>query len=134
MNFYNGFSPAQRIKALNWSKAQRAAGRRKPKAEKCMACGQEHGLIQFHSEDYSEPYGPHIGAYEFCYRCHMTLHCRFSSHTAWEKYKEFLRAGYRWEPIHGSNFDLIRRFLGQPKPPAEKGEPRPVLIFDQMGI
>ncbi len=134
MKFYNGFSPAQRLKALKWLRNEQAHGRRQSKPKVCMACGQTEGLLQEHSEDYSEPFGSHIGSYEFCYRCHITLHCRFSSHTAWEKYKEFLRAGYRWEPIHGSNFDLIRRFLGQPKPPAEKGEPRPVLIFDQMEI
>lgn len=133
MTYYNGFSPAQRTKAQRWLNEQWEAGAF-PRPSKCCACGQTKGIIHAHAEDYSEPFGAHTHAYHLCYRCHITLHCRFRSRSSWEKYKEILRAGYNWEPIHRANFDLIQRFLAQPNPPAEKGEPRPVLIFDQMGI
>ncbi len=134
MNFYNGFSPNQRVKALNWSKAERAAGKRKLKADKCMACGQTHGLIQFHSEDYSEPFGPHIGAYEFCYRCHIVLHCRHRNLNGWERYKMLLRFGFSWVPMFTPNFQRIQSTLNGTEKPVSQGEPRDNLIFDEMKI
>jgi hypothetical protein len=134
MNFYNGFSPAQRVKALNWSKAERAEGKRKLKADKCMACGQTHGLIQFHSEDYSEPFGPHIGAYEFCYRCHIVLHCRHRNPIGWERYKMLLRFGFSWVPMSTPNFQRIQSTLNGTEKPVSQGEPRDNLIFDEMKI
>lgn len=134
MNSYNGFSPTQRMKALHWSRAERAAGRRKPAAEKCMACGQTQGLIQFHSEDYSEPFGPHIGAYEFCYRCHIVLHCRHRNPAGWERYKLQLRFGWTWAPMHSQDFQRILATLRGDEKPIHQGEPRDNLVFDEMGI
>lgn len=50
-----------------------------------------------HSEDYSEPFGDHIGRYTLCYRCHMLVHCRFTGDgpRAWEEYRSIVRHGGR---------------------------------------
>ena len=86
MNPYNGFSPAQRARALSWLKREYAAGRRSPPTT-CDGCGRTEGIIEAHSEDYSQPFGDHIGRYGFCYRCHMMLHSRVRAPEAWARYK-----------------------------------------------
>ncbi|HLK60325.1 MAG TPA: hypothetical protein VKU00_27435 [Chthonomonadaceae bacterium] len=110
MKSYNGFSPAQRTRALAWLKKEYEAGRRQPPTV-CQACGQTEGIIEAHSEDYSEPYGDHIGAYSFCYTCHMMLHCRFRNPQAWERYKEAIRRGVRYRPVYRRDFNAIVPFL-----------------------
>ena len=69
---YNGFSAAQRNRAGRWLNAEYAAGRR-TRPTRCQACGTTEG-VRGHSEDYSEPFGPHIGAFGLCHRCHLALH------------------------------------------------------------
>lgn len=132
MNWYNGFSPEQRSRALAWLKKRQAAGLFPAAATKCMATGQTAGIIDFHSEDYSEPFGPHIGAFQFCYRTHMMIHCRFKSPEAWARYLDLLRRGAVWRPCKTRDFGLIRRFLAGGGDPDGFGPPRRDLIFDRM--
>lgn len=108
MKNYNGFTPGQRMKAFRWLLAKYAAGRRTPPTM-CDACLTDEGLIQPHSEDYSEPFGDHIGRYGLCYRCHMILHNRFSAPTAFEEYAEALAAGRRYPPIYDQNWGIFCR-------------------------
>ena len=107
MNSYNGFSPAQRMKALGWLKKEYAAGRREPPIA-CDACGQTKGIIEAHSEDYSEPFGDHIGAYGFCFTCHMMLHCRFRAPDAWSAYCAAVNAGSTFPPFFSRNFPALQ--------------------------
>jgi hypothetical protein len=82
---YNGFTAHARLKAYKWLMAEYAAGHRvRPIA--CDACTQNEGLIEPHSEDYSEPFGDHIGQHGCCYACHMMIHCRFGAREAWDRY------------------------------------------------
>ena len=97
MKSYNGFTASQRMKALKWIKAERAAGRRE-KHTVCMACGQTEG-VNGHSEDYSAPYGDHIGKFALCYCCHMAVHNRKNDPMMWEGYKAMIRNGYRFRAI-----------------------------------
>ena len=62
MRSYNGFKPRQLMRVLVWLKQQYAAGLRRPPIA-CDACGQTKGIIERHSEDYSEPFGDHVDAY-----------------------------------------------------------------------
>ncbi len=110
MNPYNGFTSAQRLKALNWLKGEYSSGRRRPPAV-CDACGQKEGPIEAHSEDYSFPYGDHIGRYGVCYRCHMMIHCRFKNPDAWNAYKRELRAGRIFVPIGRDFHTFIRQTI-----------------------
>lgn len=104
MNSYNGFSPAQRLTALKWFKGEESAGRR-ARQKVCDACGQTEGRIEPHSEDYSEPFGDHIGAFGLCYPCHMIIHCRFRNPRAWGVYRDHVRVGERLAvPFLGRNW------------------------------
>jgi hypothetical protein len=60
---------------------------REPRPIRCDACGQTEGPIDAHSEDYSEPFGDHIGEHALCYRCHMAIHTREKNPEAWAIYK-----------------------------------------------
>jgi hypothetical protein len=104
---YNGFDHDQRMKGFRWLQGEYAAGRR-TKPIICDACGQTEQPITAHSEDYSEPFGDHIGQHGLCYRCHMMIHCRFKAPEAWETYKLHIRQGRILVPI--SNFQV---FCGQ---------------------
>lgn len=98
-NPYNGFSSTQREEAYAWMKAEEAAGRLSSVVSRCCACGQTRGRLEKHSEDYSRPFGPHIGAFGLCVRCHMLIHLRFRRPEAWAKYIEAVAAGYIFEPL-----------------------------------
>ena len=89
VNSYNGFTPSQRMKALKWLKAQD----REP-VEVCDACGSKAN-VNPHSEDYSEPFGDHIGAFALCYACHMMVHCRFKNRDLWVIYRRGIRLARR---------------------------------------
>lgn len=119
MNSYNGFSPNQRMKALRWLRDQQAKGLRDQKPVSCDVCHQTEGLLDFHSEDYSEPFGPNIGEYSLCYICHMMIHCRFRNRASWNIYKKYLREGKQFKPYYfrdWQNFKkdcLIERFANR---------------------
>lgn len=108
MNYYNGFSPAQRMKAYNWLKTQWAEGTRITRGS-CDACGQDEGIIEAHSEDYSEPYGDHIGKYTLCFRCHMAVHCRFRSAGMFTRYCDSISQGLVFEPFYKRDFNRFKR-------------------------
>jgi hypothetical protein len=84
---YNGHSWPERAAAFKWYKAEIAAGRRTPPT-KCDLCGKTspEADIQPHSEDYSAPYGNHIGGYGLCRPCHQGIHKRFRAVDSWERY------------------------------------------------
>jgi hypothetical protein len=103
MSDYNGFTGQQRTKALRWLNREYAAGRR-VRPTVCDGCGQTAGIIEAHSEDYSEPFGDHIGRFGFCYRCHMMLHNRLNAPEAWERYKAAIVAGTRFQPFLTRNW------------------------------
>lgn len=108
MNSYNGFSPNQRIKALNWLKKQWAMGIRKEKPKKCDICSQTEGYLAYHSEDYSEPYGEHIGAFGLCYTCHMVIHCRFRNKNMCDIYLNAIKDNKCYEPMTGNKWIHFR--------------------------
>ena len=105
---YNGFTPESRERSQVWLNAQFAAGLARP--TRCDACGQTKGAIDYHTEDYSEPFGPHIHAHKLCYRCHLTLHCKRRFAPAWAEYRRLIRQGYRF-PGMPRAFGQIGPFL-----------------------
>ena len=134
MNSYNGFEPGQRYRALRWLKGEVAAGRRHPPTV-CEACGQTEGIIEAHSEDYSDPFGDHIGAYGFCYVCHMMIHCRLKAPEAWKDYREAVRAGYRPPAQSARNFGAVKALLAGKVPlwrDEYENEPRERTVLDEI--
>src|SRR5947209_6943822 len=93
---YNGFGPKVRDESYAWLKLGIASGTIPPPA-RCSACGETRGQIDYHTEDYSRPFGPHIYAHELCFRCHMALHSRFRNPGVWSRYIEMLEAGAVYE-------------------------------------
>lgn len=100
---YNGFSADERSRGGRWYRTELAAGRRS-RPTKCDACGQTAGIIDAHSEDYSAPYGEHIGAFGLCYRCHMMIHCRFRNPEIWKHYVREVSQGYVFQAFHTRDF------------------------------
>lgn len=118
MGTYNGFLWNQRMKAQRWLNQQWKLGTL-PKPSRCVACGQTEGRFDAHAEDYSEPFGPHTQQFPLCYRCHMLVHCRFRSSTAFRHYVKLVEAGWVFPPLSGSFSDIRRQHLWTPlaKPP-----------------
>jgi hypothetical protein len=129
MKTYNGFNHDQRMKGFRWLQGEYAAGRR-ARPTVCDACGQDEGPIEAHSENYSAPFGDHIGKHGLCYRCHMAIHTRFNNPEAWEAYKLLISIGRIFHPI-GKNFrrfaveNLRRKLRNVPY----KTRPTPVRTF-----
>jgi hypothetical protein len=125
---YNGFGPKIRAESFAWMKARIASGAVPPPRE-CQACGETRGHIDYHTEDYSKPFGPHIHAYELCFRCHMICHLRFRKPDVWLRYIEQLERGAVYAPL------MSRAEIGQVNVPGwvERpiafGEPRPTQTF-----
>lgn len=110
MKDYNGFSPKQRVKALNWFKDQIARGNKPEQPDFCECCGQRKGKLMWHSEDYSEPFSlKHIGKHGLCYRCHMIIHCRHRNPQAFSAYAMALLAGKQFMPLHYADWETFKR-------------------------
>ena len=111
MNSYNGFSGEQRLRALDWINAEYRAGRRK-RPTRCEACGQTEGAFDAHSEDYSSPFGPHIGRFSLCFVCHLMIHGRGRSPAAWDHYRALVREGWRTIPVSSRNLGFVNKVQG----------------------
>lgn len=123
MNSYNGFTPEQRMKAYRWLQNEIKKERRTPPAGMCDAC-DSIGYTEHHSEDYSEPYGDHIGQYTLCYRCHMWVHCRFRSERGFKLYITYLKAGKQFSPFNGKDWLRFRKELEVMPVPSHSGTPK----------
>lgn len=82
---YNGFTPEQRVAGARWLDAEIAAGRARHPT-RCHACGRSDIQVRGHSEDYSAPYGPHIGQFALCVTCHLVVHMRHRAPSAFAEY------------------------------------------------
>jgi hypothetical protein len=126
--WYNGFGPRIRNESWVWLKAALDAGTIPPPS-RCSACGESRGQIDYHTEDYSRPFGPHIYAHELCFRCHMCIHARFRNPAMFRRYTEMLEAGAVYEPL------MNRREIGKVwapgwvESPVAVGPPRATLEF-----
>ena len=108
MNSYNGYEPKERYAALAWLKKEWAKGTREQTPKCCDICGQTEGHLAYHSEDYSFPFGDHIGYFGLCYICHMMLHCRYRNPSLMKKYIEDLENHKCYEPIYGNGWQEFR--------------------------
>lgn len=94
LNFYNGFSPEERL-ALHWALLEALeAGRVSYPKGPCALCGQASGPVVYHSEDYGTPYlWVPPAMYAICRSGHSLIHLRFRFPKSWEAFKEHLRQG-----------------------------------------
>jgi hypothetical protein len=132
MRDYNGFTGAQRLRALAWVRPQYADGTRE-RAKVCDACGQTEGVLDRHSEDYSEPFGDHIGAFGLCYTCHMMVHCRFNAPAAWKLYRTAVREGATFPAVRTRDFGVIKAaYLRGPFPDPVWRDPPERAVLDEI--
>ena len=59
-----------------------------PAPTQCELCLATSGRLNYHNEDYSEPFDVH----PICWGCHSALHIRFTKPERWEKRKQIIRA------------------------------------------
>lgn len=109
MKDYNGFSSSQRNRAQSWLNTQWSKGLL-VKPTKCVACGQEHGVIDAHAEDYSEPFRAGVtDGFHLCFACHMMVHCRHRNQGRWLEYREIIESGLRSLPFFRRDWPRFER-------------------------
>ncbi len=131
-NPYNGFSAAERTAAYNWKLRQYRLGRCPRRPAVCDACGQTEGHLEWHSEDYSAPFGDHIGQWGLCYRCHMLIHCRFRQPKVWDAYRQAVREGRRAVPLLYRAWGNVVRQLNGATVQYTQHEPRPGGLLERI--
>lgn len=94
LNWYNGFSPDERLE-LHWALLDAMEAGRVPYPEgPCALCGQTSGPVVYHSEDYGAPYvWVPPAMYAICRSGHSLVHLRFKFPKTWEEFREHLRQG-----------------------------------------
>ena len=93
--FYNGYSPLDRSDHLEAQKRQIAAGELTPASGPCALCGDQDSPVEYHAEDYAQPYcWTPPAAYALCLYCHRhQLHRRFRWPETWTAYLAHVRRG-----------------------------------------
>lgn len=92
MQFYNGYSPAERAAFGQALKDRWRRGEGPLPEPPCQICGATDVPVSFHVEDYSIPYRwTPPAVYSICRGCHVRLHQRFVRNRAWLRFLEHLR-------------------------------------------
>jgi len=94
-NWYNGFTPQERARHIKASKRLIAAGEITPPTGPCDICSDPDAPVEYHCEDYAEPYRWSPPAtYVLCLHCHRAkLHKRFQRPELWAAFLAHLRRG-----------------------------------------
>lgn len=134
-NDYNGFNPTEQARAKRWIEKMIQAGKldRPTSCHGCGAPGGQDCVLFIHTEDYSEPFGPHTAKHHLCYVCHMILHSRFRCPKQWLNYLDGLRKGKIFPRFPQADWDRFKTLFLDTSAPFTVGPARPVLVFDTMG-
>jgi hypothetical protein len=98
--WYNGFCWNERNRKLQAYKRGLARGEVQPPSGVCALCGDPEAPLEYHDEDYSEPYvWAEPAAYGLCNHCHVhKLHKRFKNPNRWFAFLAHVqRGGYARE-------------------------------------
>jgi len=94
-SWYNGYSGKERDVKFKALKRRIATGRLPPASGPCALCGDAESPVEYHDEDYGEPFiwePPALLA--LCRHCHRDkLHKRFWRHSVWQAYVAHVRRG-----------------------------------------
>lgn len=94
-SWYNGYSPKERDVKFKVLKRLVAKGELSPASGPCMLCGDPDVPVEYHDEDYGEPFiwePPALLC--LCRHCHRDkLHNRFWRHSAWHTFIAHVRRG-----------------------------------------
>jgi hypothetical protein len=104
------YTPEQRNKGDKLIKEAIADGSLKPLSQcACARCGQDEGIIHYHTEDYDSP----VETVEpLCWRCHMMWHSRYRAPEAAFKYFTAVKDGKRFPAVHRHNFKVLKEEHG----------------------
>jgi hypothetical protein len=93
--WYNGYCLKERQKKLKVFKRLLAAGEVPPASGPCALCGDPDIPVEYHDEDYSEPYiWTEPAAYALCVHYHRhKLHRRFWQNAVWTAFVAHVRRG-----------------------------------------
>ena len=94
-SFYNGYAPEERFEHLAAQKSLTIAGELAPASGPCGICNDPDTPVEYHSEDYAQPYRwTPPAAYALCAYCHRhQLHRRFRRPGYWTAYLAHVRRG-----------------------------------------
>lgn len=94
MDYYNGYSEAERLTKLKAQHIREDQGLGSHPPGPCAICSDPKARLEAHDEDYSLPYLWEPPAqYAVCHRCHSRLHSRFRFPQVWEAHKAHVRRG-----------------------------------------
>lgn len=95
MQWYNGFSPEERIAKSDALKAALRNRTVMPPRGNCALCGEASDHLEHHSEDYAKDYQWTPPAmYVLCRHCHRDkIHNRFTRPEVWKAFKAHVRRG-----------------------------------------
>jgi hypothetical protein len=120
-SWYNGYSTKERDKKFKELKKRIARGETSPATGPCALCGDPDVPVEYHDEDYGEPFiweAPALLA--LCRHCHRDkLHKRFCRHAAWRAFVAHIRRGGYARDLQD---DAIKRELARYKRAHESGE------------
>lgn len=126
-SYYNGYSPAERDKKYKELLRRIRKGEQPSATGPCMLCGDPDVPVEYHDEDYSEPYlwePPALLC--LCRNCHRNkLHKRFSQPSMWRAFVAHVRrGGYARDILAAPKGDpTIRKEFAACKAAIEAGEP-----------
>lgn len=94
-SWYNGYSAKERYIKFKVMKSLVAKGELPPASGPCMLCCDPDVVVEYHDEDYGEPFIWEPPAlFCLCRHCHRDkLHKRFWRHSAWHAYIAHIRRG-----------------------------------------
>lgn len=126
--WYNGYSAKERNAKFKALKQRLASGELAPAASPCALCCDPDVPVEYHDEDYGEPFvwgAPALLA--LCRHCHRDkLHKRFWRHSSWLAYVAHVRRG-------GYGRDLkdpaVMREFAQCRAAIEKGQSFPLRVL-----
>lgn len=134
MQTYNGYSGLQRRRAQVWLYRRWKSGVL-IRPIRCVACGQDRGIIDRHAEDYSEPFAAgKTDEFHLCFTCHMMVHCRFRCPEDWRYYKTVIESGGRYAPVFTRNIGGFRakHIGGKRPPPDDQGNSRHRFALEEI--
>jgi hypothetical protein len=94
MQSYNGYTAQERLRKSRALHDAILDGEVREPWPPCQLCGDPEVTCDYHSEDYSRPYGWRPPAmYSVCTYCHNRLHKRFTRPDLWDAFKAHVRRG-----------------------------------------
>jgi len=94
-NWYNGYSPKERNKKLREFNQRVAKGNQRVPCGPCALCGDPDVDVEYHDEDYGEPFTwDEPATFALCRHCHRyKLHMRFANPEVWQVFIAHVRRG-----------------------------------------